>query len=201
MAGYGSGLYGGGLYGTGGGSTPLHAPALRQLFPVKDGVLGGVYLSDVTIEGAHLDDAYYNAQYELTDLFPDTSTLLLGDWERIFGLTATGSVADRQAAVVAKWRIVVNKSGRLTVNYLTNYMANYGGTNAHPEAYIVEGITLMFVVAHSPNESVLPHAVYNIEENWVAEFHISLPAPQRALFEANIKAIIPAFVLPEFQYF
>ena len=192
---YGGGLYGGGLYGSGGAGTPLHYFALQQLNPIKN--LEGQYLPETAIEGQYLDDAYFQAQEELTEFFPDTSTLLLGSWLRIFGLTTTGDPIQDQAALVAKERVIIDKSGRLTIAYYLSVATALG----HPEAFIIEGSTQMFILAVSPFQSVLGDSVYNQEHIWYWELHASVVPGDRGLWEATFNALKPGFTQLAFIYF
>ena len=158
MSTYGSGLYGAGLYGSGSPDELLHEYALKQLYPVKNGYLGGTYNDDVATEGINFDKAYLAAQTLAQDLFPDTATTLLPSWERVFGLIASGSIATRQAKIISKMRTLVNKSGRLTKAYYLNEAVLLG----HPEAYILEGLELAFVVgpgAATKTENFVPSQV------------------------------------------
>lgn len=80
-----------------------HADTLKLLFPVE---LGGVYDQDVILEGAALDKVQADAEALLREMFPQTATLTLADWERVCGITpaAGASTQMRQNVVLLKIR-------------------------------------------------------------------------------------------------
>lgn len=197
MPGYGSGYYGSGAYGTGGANDAYHYYALKQLMPIKDGLLAGEYENDLAIEGGYLDEAFVQSQSLLQEFFADTSVQLLDIWESLFQLTAAGTVPQRQAAVLAKLRILVNKSGRLNSAYYLSLCVGLG----HPEAFIVEGSSLLFIVAPSALASTLPHDVYDEEGLWVWELHATVAVGDRPAWEAFFTPIRPAWTQLNFVYF
>jgi uncharacterized protein YmfQ (DUF2313 family) len=82
-----------------------HRWVLQQLTPLA---LGATHVTDMIVEGAHLDQAEDHAAELLEEMFPDSAEGLLDDWERLLGLPdpCTGrpvGLAARQAAAAAKW--------------------------------------------------------------------------------------------------
>ena len=82
-----------------------HSEVLKLLFPLKD--IGGTFVQDIGIEGDHLDALKTSADALLLELFPDTTTTLIADWERVYGIIPPdgATLADRRLAVVQKKRL------------------------------------------------------------------------------------------------
>lgn len=80
-----------------------HKDALKQLIPID---LGGVFEDDLELEGQQLDAVEARAQDLLLEVFPDTATALITDWERYVGITSEDGkpLQARRDAVVAKLR-------------------------------------------------------------------------------------------------
>lgn len=97
------------------------ASVLKQLFPVE---LGSISDSDFDIEGSYLDVLLSSADDLLAEVFPDTATDLLFDWERVYGIySAPGaSTADRRNAIIARAR----DDGGLHKDYFIGIAAGLG---------------------------------------------------------------------------
>ena len=80
-----------------------HKDALRLLFPIP---LEGNFDGDLTVEGNALDAAQASADALLTEMFSNTTIMLLSSWERICGLTpgATDTIQMRQNRVIQQLR-------------------------------------------------------------------------------------------------
>lgn len=74
------------------------ANALKQLFPFD---LDGVFSQDVAIEGARLDEDVLNFSLLVPEIFPDTCTWSIADWEGVYDIpiVTTDSLAIRRARV------------------------------------------------------------------------------------------------------
>ncbi len=101
-----------------------HADILKLLFPLKN--VGGVFNDDIGIEGKYLDDLKTSADNLLLELYPDTTTQLIADWERTYTIVTPdgASLADRRLAVVQKRRL----RRKLTRKYFVNLAATVGYT-------------------------------------------------------------------------
>lgn len=98
-----------------------HSDILKQLFPIE---LGGVFDADIAIEGKHLDEAM-NAIVELShEIFPDTATKSLDDWERLLAIASnsSSSTPQRRQIIIAK----LNETGGLSRAYFINLAALLG---------------------------------------------------------------------------
>ncbi len=81
--------------------------AMRRSFVPPE--LVGDSTSDVLrqnffIMGSHLDDCEDNATLLKKDLFPNDSSHLLSDYERVFQLSGVGTISERQSKVTAAHR-------------------------------------------------------------------------------------------------
>ncbi len=101
----------------------FHKDAIKLLFPLE---LGGVFDDDVALEGAQLDDAQVSADQLLKEMFPDTCTYTITDWERTYGVTpsANDPLQVRQNRVLAKLRA----RGGLSLQYFLNVAQTMGYT-------------------------------------------------------------------------
>jgi uncharacterized protein YmfQ (DUF2313 family) len=190
---------GGGPNPWGGGLAKLHYYALKKVFPIQS--LAGDLDNDLTIEGKYLDQVFYQDQNELTpNLFPDTATsdALLPDFERLFNLPGTGTDAQRQAAVTAAEQQLINKNGKMNPAF---YIA-LGVTLGYTDVSIHEGVNDMFILAYAPNQSVLPHALYDLSHTWVWTITSSMipVGVARDQWEFLITNAAPAFSKVIFVY-
>ena len=82
-----------------------HADVLKLLFPLKNVV--GTFDDDVAIVGGQLDAVDARIDNLLLEMYPDTTTELITDFERIYNIIPpTGAaLADRRLAVVQKKRL------------------------------------------------------------------------------------------------
>ena len=83
-----------------------HKDIFKLLFPIP---IEGVFDDDIAIEGQYLDDVKISAMNLLLEMFPDTATLMLADWERVYGLPdpctgALTSLQARRAALLDRYR-------------------------------------------------------------------------------------------------
>ncbi|NLO90691.1 MAG: DUF2313 domain-containing protein [Elusimicrobia bacterium] len=87
------------------------ADILKSLAPVRP---QGVFDKDLDVEGELLDSARASAVGLLLELFPDTCSTTITDWERDYGITPLSgqSLEDRRRAVCrkARWRAGLSKS-------------------------------------------------------------------------------------------
>ena len=201
MTGWGYGPWGGGGPNPwGGGQAKLHYYVLKKLFPILD--LQGDFDNDLTIEGKYLDQEFYQNQNDLTpNLFPDTAEYsgLLPEFERMFGLQGSGTDAQRQAAVVAAEQKLINKNGKMNPAF---YIA-LGASLGYTDVTIHEGIKDVFILANAPNQSVLPHALYNQEHIWVWTIETAMIIPGSIAaqqWEHLITSAAPAFSQVIFVY-
>ena len=200
MSGWGYGKWGGGSPDPwGGGETKLHYYALKKIFPIQD--LQGTLDDDLTIEGKYLDQVFYQDQNSLsTAIFPDGATTgdLLGDWDRIFSLPATGTDAEQQGAVIAAEQALINKNGKLNPAYFIQMGVDLGYT----DVTIHEGLGDQFICATAPDESHLPHAVYTYSWSWTWTITSAMiPAGlARTQWEDMVTKAAPAFTKIIFQY-
>jgi uncharacterized protein YmfQ (DUF2313 family) len=100
-----------------------HEKVIRQLFPIE---LGGDFDDDVEIEGKHLDDLQTNAEELHKEMFPDTTDVCIGDWERFLDITPpeSATLQERRDAVIAKLR----EEGGLSEDYFINLADGLGYT-------------------------------------------------------------------------
>ncbi len=128
-----------------------HKDALTLLFP---GTLEGVFAQDAAIEGAHLDTAQASGAALMAEAFADSSTQLIASWERITGITYSGTpppLQARQAAVLAKLRAI----GGLSAAYMVEIAAAYGFTIT-----ITEMQPLMAGIARAGDTCYVPGIVF-----------------------------------------
>jgi uncharacterized protein YmfQ (DUF2313 family) len=84
-----------------------HDEALQRMFVPPELVsdsTSDVLRQNLSIMGSHLDDTEDNATLLKKDLFPDDSSHLLSDYERVFQLSGVGTVSERQSKVVSAHR-------------------------------------------------------------------------------------------------
>jgi uncharacterized protein YmfQ (DUF2313 family) len=75
---------------------------MNQLLSMLD--LGSIFETDLEIEADHLDNAETSAELLLQEFFPESSALLLSDWERALGIVPAdgASTAQRRLEIAAK---------------------------------------------------------------------------------------------------
>ena len=99
-----------------------YADVLKSLCPVK---LGPVHAGDCAVEGAAFDECSANIDALMLELFPDTASLSLPDWERVYALLfPPPSTAARRNAILA----AMNATGGLSAAYFIRLAANLGYT-------------------------------------------------------------------------
>jgi uncharacterized protein YmfQ (DUF2313 family) len=101
-----------------------HKDVLLQLFPLKN--LGGVHDGDATVEGASLDRVQAAIFALLAEMFPDTASVTIGDWERVCAVTPgpADPLQTRRNRVVAK----LQARGGLSIAYYVAFAAALGYT-------------------------------------------------------------------------
>lgn len=105
-----------------------HRDVLALLFPLE---LTGVFRRDTETEGFYLDLAQARAERLLAEMFPDTSAMLLSDWERVCGLIPGPDDPQqlRRDRVVRKLREI----GGLSIPYFVLLAESMGYTIAIEE--------------------------------------------------------------------
>ena len=198
------GLYGQGQYALGGYKPAgaggeviekLHYDALKKMFPAI-GVAG--YLDDhFEVVGKHLDLAYFAFGYKpaglLDECFSDTSTDLLGEYERVYGIEdgSGESTTTRRAAIQTKQQ----ERGKLDKQYYIDLGATLGYTVS-----IVEGESLPFLVGVTvPPATALPNSVFSptIVFTWLVTVTGASSADD---LEALFLRLKPAWTLVEYTY-
>jgi uncharacterized protein YmfQ (DUF2313 family) len=118
-----------------------HADILKLLFPLE---LGGVFVPDIAMEGKQLDDTKTSAEQLLSEMYPQSADVTIADWERICGITPSGSdtLQTRQARILAKFRT----HGGLSLPFFASLATTMGYTVtieellANTDNYGAEGI-------------------------------------------------------------
>lgn len=88
----------------------MHVDLLKALLPSSIDPQAPNLAGELVAEGNALDAALYSADQILLEADPRTTSLMLSDWERVYGLPEscilaagiTQSIAERRAALVAK---------------------------------------------------------------------------------------------------
>lgn len=219
---YGAVPYGQYGYKWGETETQLHFWALRKINPLKaiacDSTSDPLY-ADFQIEGRMLDRAYYRAAGDppdagsdclKTEIFPNTATYpggtdssgnietggLLDRWINQFALQDPHDASTAQGLVTAKFRVLCNKSGRLTKAYYISQAAAMGYAIT-----VSEGSEDMLIIADtSPPASVLPHALFESTHLWVWTMIGSVPSSARTTYESYFQELKPAFTELRFIY-
>lgn len=113
-----------------------HRDVIKLLFPVP---VEGVFDDDIAIEGKHLDDAQVQALTLLSEMFPDTTFVLMADWERVYGLPdpCTGPLAtvqERRAALIGRYQDKGGQSRQFYVDLATSlgYTVTMGDPQGTP---------------------------------------------------------------------
>jgi uncharacterized protein YmfQ (DUF2313 family) len=189
--GFGYGSWGGPDNPWGGVYPPLHYYALKKIFPIPD--MQGTLNDDLTIEGRHLDNVYYQVDNLLDSMYPDTADAGLTDFERIFALNGMGTIAQRQASVVAAEQALINKNGKMNPAFFIQLGKDLGYT----DITIHEGLSDMFIVANwQPPATEMPHALYPLTHIWtwtITSGMIPYPTPEMDRWQALVKKYAPAF--------
>ena len=193
--------YGAGAYGSGGYKglsitqvDQLHYYALKQIFPIRN--LAGSLDDDLTIEGRYLDQVYGpptsigQAQLLMNEFFADTTTQCIADYERNYNLPSTGSVAVRQARIIAAKRA----RGSMGISYFIGLATALGYTAA-----ITEGASLFIVATTSPPATKLPAQLFNPYAVWTWTVTITgvTSAPD---LETLFNKLRPAWTLVQYVY-
>lgn len=157
---YGTGDYGGQPYKSEYVADKLHYYVLKKLWPIKSLDGDTVYEAEAEIDGSNLDAAYLQGQALLDEVFPDSSTVLIDDWERVLGLdNKTLSPSARQTAAKAQ----MAARGGLSRAYFIALAEGMGYSGAQ----ILEGSSLQFVIdSSSPPATQLPAAVFSPAVTW-----------------------------------
>lgn len=151
-----------------------HVDVLKQLLPPVSYDRNAPNLSvELAAVGAQLDDAQASSDTLLNEMFPDTCTLTLLDWERVYGLpdpcvTIEQSIDQRRAALVSKYGAVGGQSRAYFI-----VVANAMG---YPDATIEEFTPL------TCNDDC--NGVLNSEDDRFA-WQLNLPAETGGVFVAT----------------
>ena len=138
-----------------------HKDVLKLLFPLE---IGGVFDSDVSIEGKHLDDAETSGAALLNEAFADQTSALISEWERVYGIvpSATSTIQYRRNAVIQKMRTL----GRLDIQFFIGLAAAVGYT-----------VNIEEVV---PNDTG-----YGYESIWIWRVHVPIGSKPLYYFRAG----------------
>lgn len=74
------------------------------------------------ITGKHLDIVEDNINWLLRELFPDKTTILLGEFERVYQLVGTGTIEERQTRIISS----IRARGGLTKTYFEGLFNTLG---------------------------------------------------------------------------
>lgn len=97
-----------------------HKDILKLLFPVE---IEGVFDDDLAIEGKHLDSAQVDAEKLLSDIFPDTASSSIADWERLYEIVPDpdSTLQARRSEVVRKFKERLGLSRQFYINLAQLY--------------------------------------------------------------------------------
>lgn len=97
-----------------------HADILKLLFPLE---LKGVFDADIAIEGAHLDAAAASAGELLKEIYPNSTSRCIADWERVCGITplSSATIAARRDAIIQKLRAKGGQSRQFYIDLAAYY--------------------------------------------------------------------------------
>ena len=160
-----------------------HEDILKLLFPIE---LGGVFPDDVAIEGKHLDSAETSAEKLLQEMFPDTTTELIEECERVLGIVPDpGDTLDvRRERVLSKVREV----GGLSKDYFIKLAEALGYT-----VEIEEIVPFMAGWSAAGDRLYVEDAVFC----WKVRVYGVTSAPD---LEAKFNALKPAHTYVFFEY-
>ncbi len=174
----------------------LHYYALKKAWPLPD--MTGELDNHFEIIGHQFDNIYFRGNDLENEIFPDTAIELLGNYEQEYDTTNAGSIAARQANIVAHERVLVNKSGRMTPQYYVNIAAGLGY-----DSTVVEHAGDMFIVASTePPATPLTHALWESSHRWTWDLDSTgstVPADRTNLMDVITKAA-PAFTKVNFFF-
>jgi len=166
-----------------------HDDLLRRLLPPIAFDRNGTQVMVETLGyGAALDTAQAAAQLMLTEADPRTTALLLGDWERNYGLEAgTTSDSVRRSALVAQ---ILSGGGQSRAFYVSlaaamGYTATVTESTPH---------TVMSEVTFPLYSGAWRHV-------WKVRAHANAGAVSNAAFEALINKLKPAHTRVIFEYY
>ncbi len=99
----------------------VNKDTLRLLFPVE---LGGDHDADLAMDAKHLDIAQASAENMLAEMFPNTTSQLLVDWERVLAISpgADDPLQYRRDKVVRK----IRELGGLSISYFARLAESLG---------------------------------------------------------------------------
>ena len=101
------------------------------------------------LAGKVFDDIEQSGKDLLVDIFPDTTTNLLGDYERVYALKSTGTTAERRARIIT----AIRAQGGLSKSYFEG-LGNTLGDGVFTVA-ITEGNDSGFIV-HKWSQNTSP---------------------------------------------
>jgi uncharacterized protein YmfQ (DUF2313 family) len=173
-------------------TTPKIGPSdelLRRLLPPQSYDRNGVAITaETTAYGNALDAANTSADSLLPEFDPRTTTLMLPDWERVYGLVAgTLTVAQRQAALAAR-RLA---AGGSSIAFFIVLAASLGYT-----------ADISGVQVHTVNSDV-EYPLYDAPWRfvWTVHAHANAGAVPAAALEALINQLKPAHTCAVFTYY
>lgn len=158
-----------------------------SLWPTEDTSTWVTLLEALAQEYARTD----SSSVELaTESFPDTTSTLLPNWERVMGLPdifsdPTASEDERRDTVLAK----IRARGGQSADYLSELIDTMGYVNSIEECY-------PFVADKGQTGE------YLFDETWMYHFIVRVdgPVPDQDLFEARVRSLQPAHTVSIFIY-
>ncbi|MDH3975623.1 MAG: DUF2313 domain-containing protein [Deltaproteobacteria bacterium] len=159
-----------------------HADILKKLFPVKN--MEGLHDIDTIVEGDYLDKTSSHGDELLDEMLPQTTGDLIGDWERITGVSPNDidTIDERREQVVAKLRA----RGRLDKQYFIDLAAAYG------YSITIEGYKQMRCGEAECGDVLAPEEIVYVWKVIISE--------QNQELEALFNKLKPAYALVEFEY-
>lgn len=168
----------------GGADIELHYYALKKINPIPQ--CEGALDNDFHTEGHYLDMEYWKSQDLYNEFFTNTATTTIADWERVLGLTASGSLTNRQNNCTTVMRAVASKA-TLTKAFFIAEATTLGGSSVT----IVEGFADMFIVAStSPPATQVTAPLYEISHIWIWHLYSSIPTASYATYQRNLQAFV-----------
>jgi uncharacterized protein YmfQ (DUF2313 family) len=164
-----------------------HDDLLRRLLPPLAIDRNGMAIAaELTIYGAKLDAAALSADMLLAEADPRTTSGLLADWERVYGLEGGAAISLRRSALIAQ----ILAGGGQSRAFYVQLAAALGYT-----------ATIMEFTPHTVNSSVV-HPLYDMawRFGWRVTAHPELGASSTAALEALIRRLAPAHTFVQFAY-
>ncbi len=159
---------------------------LERLFPID---LGDDWRKDLQLEETEIEKAEISAQELLEEIFPDTTNLLIADWERVCGITPgeTDTLAGRRSRVIQQ----LQSQGSLSRAHFIALAAILGFT-----IIITENIPFMAGWAKAKNELFFPEITWV----WNVDVQSNDTVVEEAMLEEVIAQLKPAHTEVYFTY-